>query len=114
MKQRFQALLKPLFPKGAEFRHVQRHTDELMFRVDWKSPTEGRPNKRSRPIEICISQETQEDWQGAARNEDREAMDERIVQYVEQRLAAFNPNHEVPRHVPVPAERWVITSEISG
>ena len=114
MKDHFESILRPIFRKDADFRHVELHGDGLRFRIDWKMPDEGRPNKHSRPIELYLSEETLEDYEDAPHQQDREEMDRRIVDYVAQRLAAFNPDHNVPREQPVPAERWVISPEVAS
>lgn len=114
MRDHFEALLRPLFGEDADFRHVERHTDELRFRVDWKIPEEGRPNKRSRPIEIILTSEVLDDYEDAPRDEDRADMERRIVEYMERRLASFNPEHNLRPEQPVPVEEWLISPQIAS
>ena len=114
MRDHFEEILRPLFGEDADFRHVDRHTDKLRFRVDWKIPEEGRPNKRSRPIEIILTREVLDDYEDAPRDEDRSDMDRRIVEYVKATLAGFEPNHNLRPEQPVPAEQWVITPQIAS
>ena len=112
MRDHFEEILRPPFREDADFRHIDRHTDQFIFRVDWKTPEEGRPNKHSRPIEIILTREVLEDYEDAPRDEDRADMDRRIVEYVETRLANFKPEHNLRREQPVPAEEWVISPQI--
>ncbi len=114
MKDHFESILRPLFREDARFRHVERHTDGLLYRVVWTTPEEGRPNKHSRPIEIHCSAEILEDYKDAPHQQDREEMDRRIVDYVERKLAAFDPSHNIPREIPVPAEKWVISPAVAS
>lgn len=114
MKDHFESILRPLFRKDAHFRHVGLHASGLLYLVDWKIPEKGRPNKRSRPIEIYFSVETQEDYKDAPHQQNREEMDRRIIDYVERKLTAFDPNHNIPRELPVPAERWVISPAVAS
>ena len=86
----------------------------MIFRVDWKIPEEGRPNKRSRPIETILTREVLDDYEDAPRDEDRADMDRRIVEYVTTRLASFNPKHDLRREQLVPAEEWVVTPQIAS
>lgn len=114
MRDHFEALMRPLFGDDADFRHVDLHTDELRFRVDWKIPEEGRPSKRSRPIEIILRREVLDDYEDAPRDEDRADMEGRIVEYVKARLASFSPEHNLRREQPMPAEEWVVTPQIAS
>jgi hypothetical protein len=110
-EKHFEAMLRPLFSKDADFRHVPSPGDELTYRVQWKIATEDRPNKHSRPIEIFFADDFLEDYRDALNQSDRDRMDGRIVEYIKANLAAFNPDHEFPRHQPVPAERWLIGTD---
>ncbi len=113
-KKHFESLLHPLFFEGAHFRHIEKNTSELIYRVDWKMPTEGRPNRRSRPIEIYLSGDTLDDYRDAARQVDRKVMDDRIVKYVKGKLASFDPEHELSSIEQPQAVVWLITPDIAS
>jgi hypothetical protein len=110
-EKHFESILRPLFSKDADFRYVQSRGNELVYMVDWKIPTEGRPNKHSRPIEIFFADDFIEDYRDAPNQSDRDRMDARIAEFVKTKLASFNPDHDFPRHQPVPAERWSIGTD---
>jgi len=113
-KAHFDLVLRPLFSDGANFRHVEKHTSDLVYRVDWKLPTEERPSKRSRPIEIHLSGvDTLDDYDGAPQSV-RDEMDRRVVQYVKIKLATFDPVHDVSPFEHAPAEVWSITPDITS
>lgn len=109
----FEKLIRPLFREDANFRQINRNTENLIFRIDWKIPEVGRPNKRSRPIELVLTREFREDYADASRDEDRAYMDSRIVRCVEMSLDRFSPEHNLPREQPVPAEEWLIKPDLA-
>ena len=113
-KEHFDSLLRPLFRDGANFRHVEKHTTDLVFRVDWKIPTEERPSKRSRAIEIHFSGDDTLDDYGGAPQPVRNEMDRRVVQYVKIELATFDREHDSSPFEHPPAEVWSITPDILG
>jgi hypothetical protein len=92
VKDHFQDLLQPLFSAEVHFMHVDRKTDELIYRLDWKMPITGRPNRYSRPVEIHLPFDTLEDHRMAS-NTLREAMERRMVNFIQAKLTSFNPEH---------------------
>jgi hypothetical protein len=114
LQQHFHNLLAPLFPREAEFVRVSNDSNELLYRVLWKTPTIDRPNKSSRPIELHLTSETLEDYEDSHDAEFQRRADKRVVDHVRNLLAAFDPSHDVPSHIPVPAERWTIHTEVLG
>ncbi len=110
----FFGLFRPLFRKDASFNHDPKFGDGLLYRIDWKLPEAGRPNKRSRPIEIVITPEVVEDHHDAPRHDDREAMERRMVSWLEGQLSRFDPSHNYRPEQVVPAVRWTISPEIAG
>jgi hypothetical protein len=113
-KEHFDSILRPLFSAGANFRHVEKHTSDLIYRVDWKTPTEERPSKRSRPIEIHLSgDDTLDDYDRAPKSV-RNEMDRRVVQYVRIKLATFDPEHDFSPFEYPPADVWFVTPDIAS
>jgi hypothetical protein len=107
----FLAIVEDEFPKHGEFR-VRRESGDVYIYVDWKLGNDPeRPNKRSKKIKICISQEAVEDYMGGDDN-DRKIADEKLRRIVAIKFKAFNPEHDVPAHAPVPIEQWTITTEM--
>jgi hypothetical protein len=85
---------------------------EFTVGVSWKlNDDPERPNKRSKTISICVSDEAAEDFETASAV-DQGAAYGRVAAFLSKKLATFDPQHNVPRHVPPPVERWVITSAI--
>lgn len=111
-KKYFESLLRSLFCEEANFCHIEKHTKQLIYRVDWKMPTEDQPNKRSRPIEIHLSSDTLDDYRDASSQLDREQMDRRIMKHIKIKLTAFAPEHELSSLEPPPVEVWSITPDI--
>ena len=114
LQQHFHDLLAPLFPREAEFVVVPDDSDELLYRVLWNTPTRDRPNKHSRPIELHLTSETLDDYGDSRNAEFQRRADKRVADHVRTRLAAFDPAHDVPSHIPVPAERWTIHTDVLG
>jgi hypothetical protein len=113
-KAHFDSVLRPLFRGEANFRHVEKHTSDLIYRVDWKLPAEGRPSKRSRPVEIHLSgADTLDDYDDAPQSV-RDEMDRRVVEYVKVKLTTFDPLHDSSPFEQPPAEVWSITPDIAS
>lgn len=66
-----------------------------------------RPNKRSKKLEILITQEACEDFRDAPEDRQRAAL-ERLRKNLSDRLSDFDPNHNAPIRVGPPIERWEI------
>jgi hypothetical protein len=113
-KERFELLLRPIVSEDADFRHIENHTSELIHRVNWKIPAEGRPNRRSRPIEIHLSRDTLDDYWDASRQVDCDEMDRQIVKYIKIKLESFDPHHDLSSFEQPQAEVWSITLEIAS
>ncbi len=70
-----------------------------------------RPNKPSRIISIHVSREASQDFASASTHSQADAY-RRVTSFLSQRLANFDPKHNVPRHESPPVERWVIDSNL--
>ena len=112
LQQHFRYLLAPLFPSGPDLAIVPTDHDELKYRIDWRTPTDDRPSKHSRPIEVHLTSEMLDDYSDASSDAFRRSADRRIEQHVRIRLAAFDPDHDVPAQIPVPAETWIIGTDL--
>jgi hypothetical protein len=92
--------------------HVRRESGDLCLYVDWKLGNDPeRPNKRSKKIKICISQAALDDYVDGD-DQNRESADVKFQQVIAAQLAVFQPDHNVPAHVPVPVEQWTITTQM--
>ena len=111
LQKHFLAIVEREFPKHAEFR-VHRESGDIRIYVDWQLGNDpARPNKRSKTIKICISRTTIDDYaDGSVQN--RKSADEKLRRVVAARFHAFDPEHNVPAHVPVPIQQWTVTTEM--
>ena len=111
LEKHFFAIVGRELPKHAEV-HVRRESDDICIYADWKLGNDPkRPNKRSKKIKICISRAAVDDYTDGS-EQNRKSADEKLRRIVAARIKAFNPDHNVPAHVPVPIEQWTITTEM--
>ncbi len=99
----FYKLLKPLFPTNANLKVIDLKTSDLDFRVDWRTPTERKANKRSHPIQISISEDILEDYRDDLSNQKQR--DVFIMAYIKEKLNAY-----VDDGIAAPPIEWTITS----
>jgi hypothetical protein len=76
-------------------------------------PIKGRPNRRSRPVEIHLPFDTLEDHRMAS-NTLREAMERRMVNFIQVKLTSFNPEHDLPSYEQSPAEICILSTTIAS
>jgi hypothetical protein len=100
----FYVLIKPLFPKGSHIKSIGEHTDQLVFRIDWRVHEEGRPAKRSRPILLKISRDVLDDYRDDPRS--KTTMDASISVYIAGNLASY-----IDDGVAAPAVEWHIAPD---
>jgi hypothetical protein len=93
--------LKPLFPVNASLKVIDLKTSDLVFWIDWRVPTEQRPNKRSHPIQIFINSDVRADYNDDPHDQIRR--DIFITAYVKAKLNAF-----VDDGVAAPPINWEI------
>lgn len=81
-------LIKPFFPANAWI--VTRYAgDDHVIEIDWKLEDEpGRPNRRSRKIQITISEEAIEDYLDKDRKE-REGFEISLKKLIHERYSHF-------------------------
>lgn len=107
----FLSIVEREFPRHAEL-HVREESGSICIYVDWKLGTDPqRPNKRSKKIKICISEPAVDDYSDGS-EQNRKGADQKLQQLVAAGLKSFDPEHNVPAHVPVPIEQWTITTEM--
>jgi len=111
LEKHFLAIVEREFPKHAEL-HVRHESGDICVYADWKLGNDpARPNKRSKKIRICVSRAAIDDYTDGS-EQNRKSADERLRRAVAAQLQAFNPDHNVPAHVPVPIEQWTITTQM--
>jgi hypothetical protein len=80
------------------------------MRVTWPlNDDPERPHKMSKTISIHVSHEAAQDFASASEHL-RAQVRNRVEHFLLARLASFDPNHNAPRNVPPPVERWDITT----
>jgi Protein of unknown function (DUF3022) len=109
MDEHFADLLSPLFPADAEI-NPPDEAGGLVLRVDWPMPKEGRHHRRSLPIDVHFTRELMTDYPNLGERS-QAATDERIVAFVRQRVAEFDPNHNTLQASPPEPVRWTITPQ---
>jgi hypothetical protein len=109
--QHFGDVVRGVFPKHADVDRRDQGGDLCLF-VVWKLGTDPeRPNKSSRSIEVRITREAMSDYTNSDENQRRVA-DALLRQYVQGKLASFEPEHDTPREVPLPGEVWVVSTDM--
>lgn len=97
-------------PKDAEKSQVQ-HGSCLALSIYWKLKNDPeRPNKYSKTIVILIPKELIDDFPNYPSNMQQSALT-KLASYISNQLKAFDPNHNAPRYIQPPTEKWVITIE---
>lgn len=98
-------------PANAEIQIIQA-TGGFSVGVSWKlNDDPERPNKMSKTISITVSSEAAEDFASALGQNQQEAY-QRVNAFLSQKLANFDPNHDVPKYESPPVEKWVITTNV--
>ena len=110
LQEHLRNLLKPLFPASAYLKI--RANKHLIIAIDWRLKSEGDlQDKFSRLIKIIISEEIVLCYEKKSQKQQM-SVDKRIVEYVQERLKTFNPDHDTPRGGIPPQEDWVIDSKL--
>lgn len=109
-RNRLLELIKPRFPKKADLRTSDDASPRsLCVRIDWCLKNDpGRPNKRSKLIDLRLSEEFVEDYEDGTSGI-RTSMENRLVEFVTTMLRSFDPDHDAPRDVPPPQVVWIMT-----
>jgi hypothetical protein len=107
--EHFTDLVTRTFPNHAEIMRAD-HDGDFRLIIDWRLGSDPqRPNKRSKSIELCISEEAVSDYANSNERQ-RRAADAGLARYLKEQLASFDPEHETPREIVPPRERWVVTT----
>jgi len=100
-------LLKPFFPANAWI--VTRYAkDDHIIEIDWNLDNEpGRPNRRSRKIQITISDGAIEDYLDKNKNE-RELFETSLKKLIHERYNHSAPDEQVHRGSSASADKLLI------
>lgn len=105
------ATVQAVMPANAEVQIVPG-SDTINIHASWElNDDSSRPYKMSKTISICVSKEAAHDFNDVSAADCNGAY-RRIQEFVVNNLAAFNPNHDAPKHERPPVERWVISSAV--
>jgi len=107
--ERFDKLLKPIFPKNAEQRILE---DRIV--IDWPlNNVPERPNKRSKLIKLTFTCEFLEDYSGLSSLQ-KDKTDAKIKNDIERNFSNFDPEHGESIHSTPPSVEWRIeTSDLA-
>ncbi len=100
-------LIKPVFPAHAWI--VARFSDGGQWiEIDWKLEDDpSQPNKRSRKIQIIISEKVIDDYL-AKNKEGRELSDTRLKHWIHARHEHFRLDHAAGASRTTATEKWLI------
>lgn len=103
-------LLKPFFPANAWI--VTRYAkDDHIIEIDWNLDNEpGRPNRRSRKIQITISNGAIEDYLDKDKKE-REVFESSLTKLIQERYNLIDPDKQAPSGASSSADRLFITKD---
>ncbi len=91
--------------------NVNPNTDDLEAEASWPIPTAEHPNKRSKTVNLVISQEAVRDW--LEKDESRRERDkQKVEKWIRNKLESFDANHEAPRDQLPPQVDWIIGTEV--
>jgi hypothetical protein len=103
--------IQAAMPQGAEIRVVPG-VGALNVGVFWKlNDDPERQNKMSKTIAIAVSHEAVADFASASAANQAGAY-QRVGNFLAQKLAQFDPQHNAPKYEPPPVEQWTITSAL--
>jgi hypothetical protein len=111
----FRAIVEAELPEGSRI-VMPRGDDGLMILATWRLPPSDpyRPAKRSRMVRIAITQEALVDY-AAGSDGVRLESNARLVAWLRQQIAAFDPNHDAPLGVEPAPVTWPLgTRELNG
>jgi len=91
--------------------NVNPYTDDFEAEASWPIPTAECPNKRSKTVNLVISQEAVRDW--LEKDESRRERDkQKVEKWIRNKLESFDDGYEVPRDHPPPQVDWIIGTEV--
>jgi hypothetical protein len=98
--------IKFIFPENAEFRDVKGIPENLV--IDWKLGNDAnRPNKRSIPIYLALSEEYVDDY-----NDGNDRIKARMIisaaNFIQEQSINFNPEHNSPHGQPLIPVKWIV------
>lgn len=103
--------IRTAMPAAAEIRVVSG-VGSLNVGVSWKLDDDPeRPNRMSKTIAICVSHEAAQDFVSAS-VANRAGTYQRVLVFLTQKLAQFDPTNNAPRYEIPPVEQWVVGSDV--
>ncbi len=106
-------LIEPIFPDAADILHnPEGGYDPCIVVIDWPLNDDKRPNKRSQPIHLIFLREFLSDYSYLDSDDQRASIDRKIKDFVQNKNREFDPDHDVPSHLPVSQEAWTVPMQI--
>jgi hypothetical protein len=114
LHERLRGVTEKVFPTGTRLIGLPGEGGFVLL-ASWKLGTDAaRPNKRSKTVQIKISQEAMEDYAQGVDGQ-REYADQRLESLLRKRLAQLDPSHDAPLGTEPPMEKWPVgTIELNG
>ena len=103
-------LIKPLLPSNAELKIIESNKNDIS--ISWKlNNSPQRPNKRSNPIQLHLTDEFIEDYCDG-NEEEKERLLEWCLNLVKRELDIYEPNHSRQINEISPIKIWNIPTKI--
>ena len=102
--KRWARLIKPLFPKNAQFRSRLKGGDYPDYQIDIIWPPSDTPQELSKKLQIIIEREFIEDYL-VKEQKIQDDIDNRIIEHIELKLTQFDPYYSR-------SEEWYIPSNL--
>lgn len=103
--------IKAAMPADAEIRVIPG-VGSVNVKVSWKlNDGSERPNKMSKTIAICVSHEAAQDFASASAANQLGTY-QRVLVFLAQKLAQFDPAHNASKSEVPPIEQWIIDSAV--
>ena len=109
----FEMLIKRVVPSHADIDvRQQSGRHDLTYEVNWFLKDDGqRLNKKSKTIAVLVPYEmTQDlpDFPGTIGDQ----VAERLLRFLTEKYATFDPKHNTDQSTPPPVERWIVPSSV--
>jgi hypothetical protein len=82
-----------------------------MIFIDRPSPTDIRPNRRSRNVRLYFPDHVVQEYLNQT-DLVRTTADKLLLEFVSQRCTRINWQHDAPRHEPIPTQLFVIGFDV--
>lgn len=107
----FDAVLRPLLPNRVVIQVIRAANDAAILHIDYASPLNGRPNRRSAALNLFFPHETVIKYLRSSISE-RATADQGLQTYTRHILEHFEWEHEVSAREVPPAQTVFIDDDV--